>query len=39
MVQVRQAVDESWTRLALILGVVAAFTLATAYSNDANQLS
>ncbi len=39
MVQVRQAMDEPWTRLALILGVVAAFTLATAYSNDANQLS
>ena len=39
MVQVRQAMDEPWTRLVLILGVVAAFTLATAYSNDANQLS
>jgi hypothetical protein len=39
MVQVRQAMDEPWTHLALILGVVAAFTLATAYSNDANHLS
>ena len=31
MVQVRQAMDEPWTRLALILGVVVAFTLATAW--------